>query len=366
MNQVRIFFADPSSRSLYPSNLSLENVYSAPMDLAVGENSVRAQLPTDLEVRQGMGLPGASQVITRRHPSSPTWRLTSGATLVPVAAATLGGAVYLHVESAGEDHLFLRTTSHISDFRDRTFFGVVGNQLLRALNHRTSYSHFDPETETEHKLTLSEDRSTADVADILLTAVASWGDFEPDFQDELEQWSFENYLYEIDGPAAERGYVSFIPTVDGKSTVKRKWYDADTLQRREVRYAGQPIRDGEDRLDWLAKAGLNEARYLGAFTRDRIDVSAESIKTGNVFALMIDHCRTLDGTRTLRQVEIEYFKTRSLLPPVEALVLEELEVVVERVRRAFQCAGVEWAEGFYSKKSWLKGAPLSPAAPLSD
>lgn len=79
----------------------------------------------------------------------------------------------------------------------------------------------------------------------------------PEYQGEFQTHYFDNHMFDALGPDHERGYASFIPTVDGRHVLKRQWFAEDTFARREQLFTDievSPDRFGEY---LLAEHGLH-------------------------------------------------------------------------------------------------------------
>jgi len=52
---------------------------------------------------------------------------------------------------------------------------------------------------------------------------------------ELQDGTFENYLFEVTAPKTEKGYISFIRSPNNNYIIKHKIYNRDQLKRTELR-----------------------------------------------------------------------------------------------------------------------------------
>jgi hypothetical protein len=222
-------------------------------------------------------------------------------------------------------------------------------------NHQCYYRKCMPGHEAEHKFTFT------DAVDIWALIVEVYDElraarlpgFVMEYGDEFQRWDYENHLFEVVDPPEERGYVSFIPRTDGRHNMKRKWYAEDALTRREEQYSGVQVAGSlEDEI--AARFGV-EVRRLPSFRRVRYDVNLESVRTGHVYGIFFDHCPLLDDpTVALSQCEVEYLRTRSVLPPDEAAVFPELQLVADWTAELLDRRGARYRRDFYSKLSFLR------------
>lgn len=175
----------------------------------------------------------------------------------------------------------------------------------------------------------------------------------------FEQWDFANHLFEITEPEPERGYIAFIPAIDGRSwIIRRKRYDRDQEIRREeltndVRLGLHPdlrqvIRD---------RYGLTPA-WGAIYRRVRYNVMLESLATGHVYSIMYDRCTTdQPGVPPLVQAEIEYLRSRTLRAAPRDDVLAGLGQLTDWTRDLLRRETVSFAEDHLSKLTWLRPRP---------
>ncbi len=230
-------------------------------------------------------------------------------------------------------------------------------------NHQCCFQTHRPDQEIEHKFTLPDDVDPWRLANELLAAVC--GGLLPgwigEYRNEFEQWVFDNHLFAIDTPAVERGYVSFIPAADGRWIVKRKWFDRDGPVRREQRWRGVDLPDGVDLAgEVTARFGVTP-EWGGSFRRVRYDVNVESLRTGHGYAVMFDRCTlptdpsSMSGAEVvLVQCEVEYLRSRTVLPVDEEMLMGEFAWLVDAVRRWLGAQGVRTVEDHRSKLTFLR------------
>ncbi len=126
-----------------------------------------------------------------------------------------------------------------------------------------------------------------------------------------------------------------------------------------VGYTAQRKRSGED--GEIADFGAYIMKRFGAagiglppFRQVRYDVNSESLATGHVYGIFFDHSMVLHGDAALRQCELEYLRTRSVLPVREDDVLRELDEIVGWLGGFLERNGIKTSRGVYSKLSFLK------------
>ncbi|HEX8742818.1 MAG TPA: hypothetical protein VF712_06775 [Thermoleophilaceae bacterium] len=225
-------------------------------------------------------------------------------------------------------------------------------------NHQCYYRKVRPGQETEHKFTF-EEPGAVDVWALIVAVydelrAARLPGFIMEYGDEFQRWDYENHLFEVVDPPEERGYISFIPRTDGRHNMKRKWYEADALTRREEQYSGIDLTGSFEETIGARFDGL-ELRRLPSFRRVRYDVNLESVRTGHVYGIFFDHCPLLeDPSVALSQCEVEYLRTRSVLPPDEEAVFPELQVVADWTAALLDRRGARYRRDFYSKLSFLR------------
>lgn len=105
----------------------------------------------------------------------------------------------------------------------------------------------------------------------------------------FEQWDFPSHIYEIAAPEAERGYIAFNPAVDGSWGIRRKWFTADAVIRREELTVGLALGPDPDlravitdRLAWLPRgaAATGASAITCCWSRCAAGTSSRSCSTG--------------------------------------------------------------------------------------
>jgi hypothetical protein len=222
-------------------------------------------------------------------------------------------------------------------------------------NHQYYYRKFWPGDELEHKLTLPPEVDIYGLAVEFrnLIGTAGFSEYVWEYGDVFQQWDFDNHLYEVPGPPAEAGYISFIPDSTGLHVVKRKWFQEDGFRRRESKWLGVDV--GESFDEYLRTSAKVNARYLGTFRRTRFDISCESKRSGNVHAIMIDRCQIRDPPGPdLCQIEIEYLHSRTLRDEAAAAVEKELGYLVGEVSKVLSARRIPFRADSLSKMTYLR------------
>jgi hypothetical protein len=175
----------------------------------------------------------------------------------------------------------------------------------------------------------------------------------PRLGDDFEMHDFDNYLFDVAAPADQRGYVSFMSVQPGTYWIKRKQFTTDALIRPET--ISGPIQP-QQALDAYVRDVLElEARPLPPFRRIRYDIMLESIRTGNHYCIMFDRCTVHHSPdETLVQCEIEYIRSRRVLPFDETDVLDEFHALTAWCGSFLTGQGISSSAGYYSKLSFLR------------
>jgi len=168
---------------------------------------------------------------------------------------------------------------------------------------------------------------------------------------------FDNYLCEITEPEQECGYISFIPAADGSWIVKRKWFDRDAPIRRERRWRGVTLPARPDFAEEIRKRFSVSPAWGAPFRRVRYDINLESLVTGHGYSVMFDRCTTpLAPSAAVVQCEVEYLRSRTLLPVDDAKLMNEFGWLIRATRESLEARRVEAIEDHLSKLSFLRNA----------
>jgi hypothetical protein len=229
-------------------------------------------------------------------------------------------------------------------------------------NHQCYYTKCFPGREFEFKLNLAPpvDIWSLNMDFYNMIRAGALPGYMLEYHDEFQAWDYMNQVFEVTSPESERGYISFIVNPNGRYLIKRKWYVEDQLERGEVHEKDVAVT--QPLLDFVRGRYGVEARALPAFRRTRYDVNFESQKSGHVYGIFFDINVIVDlEAAPLAQCEVEYLRSRTLVPPDSGLVMPELVAVTAWVRAELDRRGVRYEQGFYSKLSFLKDAVAAAA-----
>lgn len=271
----------------------------------------------------------------------------------------------LHVHSQirflAEDACFIRTTPEplvVRDVAELTWFAEAvrrhAQNFLFLNNHQRYYQRCFPGQELEYKYTMTTPVDIWTLTVELFGVLKGGGlpGYVMEYRDEFQAWDYLNNLYQVTHPEAERGYVSFIPTTDGKNLVKRKWFAADSFNRRETHTYGVQPPDGYEAYlrDELAVSAVR----LPPFRRVRYDVNIESARTGHVYGIFFDQVNLVDAPDlALYQCELEYLRSRTVIEVHEDDVLTEIAEIAAWLEKFLREHGISDERGVYSKLSFL-------------
>jgi hypothetical protein len=288
--------------------------------------------------------------------------------LVPlfhVAVRDEGDGPRAHVHSqirfTAQDACFIRITPEplaVADVRELGWLPeAVRLHADRALflnNHQRYYRKCFPGQEMEYKYTLEPPADVWSLTVELYRRLRA-GDlpgYLMEYRDEFQAWDYVNHLFQVTAPEADRGYVSFIPTTDGRNLVKRKWYAADTFSRRESHTYGVGAEQGFE--TWIREELGVESTRLPSFRRVRYDVNFESARTGHVYGIFFDHVSLLDAPEVmLSQCELEYLRSRTAVEPDEDAVVAEMDEIACWLEAYLREHGLNDERGYYSKLTFL-------------
>lgn len=271
--------------------------------------------------------------------------------------------LYVHVDSYHGQARFLKlpTAPVPPAAAIGQLLASIDEHYLRLNNYLCFRVKLRPDVELEHKFTLTGDPDVFQLAHDTLRHAAAGGlaGFIVEFREEIQQWDFLNHVYAIEEPADQAGYVSFIPTSDGRCTVKRKLFTADTDERPETRNRGVEV--GADLAAHVRdELGLTPA-WHASFRRIRYDVSVEAIGSGNVFGIAFDRNTIIDeagqripGLPELVQCEIEYIYCQALTGADWDSVRADLVSLRTALSAYFDQRGIDNYQRHESKLTFLR------------
>jgi hypothetical protein len=147
--------------------------------------------------------------------------------------------------------------------------------------------------------------------------------------------------------------------VDGSWIIRRKWFAADAVIRREELTDHVDLGPDPD-LDAVIRQrhGLSPA-WAGCYRRVRYNVLLESLRSGHVFSVMFDRCTDVSGgVAPLHQVEVEYIRSRTIgsHDPARDGVMDDFALLSGWTGQMLSGSGVAALQDNLSKLSWLRPA----------
>ncbi|WP_448195444.1 hypothetical protein [Pseudomonas aeruginosa] len=266
---------------------------------------------------------------------------------------------YMAVEATARHLLALRfcTVAHPPGDHDyRAIQALVTRsqasliERLPLLNSRFGYFQWRPEVEFERKFTFQDLPDTWNLVTDLYARLYSGTlhGFFPECHKGFQVFDYENHIFDIVGEPEELGYISFIPQVNGNVTVKRKWFQENAELRRESLWWDQSIRLSDLAVE--ARSRVNaDILALPVFRRKRFDVNFESLKSGHVYGVYFDICRTVDAPveHSFGQVEVEYCRSRTAFLLED--IFEEFNYLAKYVEQFLLERKVTYEEDLFSK-----------------
>ncbi len=237
----------------------------------------------------------------------------------------------------------------------------IDEHFLRIANHRCFQVKLKPDVELEHKFTLTGHPDVYALSRDSLRLARSGGlpGFKVEFREEIQAWDFLNYIYAIEEPVDEAGYVSFIPTTDGRYTVKRKIYTEDADERIELRNRHVDI--GTDLETYLHDVMALTPAWNASFRRVRYDVYVEAVDSGNVIAITYDRSTVIDrsghlipAAAELTQCEMEYAYSLALTGATYSSVRQDLDRLRILMSAYFDERGIDNYQRHESKLTFLR------------
>ncbi|WP_424534257.1 hypothetical protein ACOZ38_28600 [Sphaerisporangium viridialbum] len=291
---------------------------------------------------------------------------TAAPGLVPLcylAQHASGYHVFAQIRFHPEDACFIRTTPMpVGDGPVEALrwlnpaLEAHASAVLRLNNHKRYFQTHFAGTELEHKYNLAPGTDIWAAAMELLKALRHGvlDGCQPEYRDEFQIYFTENHLFDVTGPEEELGYASFIRTVNGGHVLKRKWYAEDTFARREQLFPDVDVRPGGFEEYLREKMGL-QVRTMPPFRRVRYDIQCESMVTGHIYGIFLDHCSLLAARDlVLSQCELEYRRSRSFLDHDQNEVLAEMERISHWLQDYLTARGLTQERTYYSKRTFLR------------
>jgi len=234
-------------------------------------------------------------------------------------------------------------------------------------NHACWLRNLLPGLEAEHKFTLPAD---TDIWDLAVTthqhvrdgAIGGWI-CEHGNDGGFTQGDYTSHLFAITRPASERGYIAFMPAINGPGyLIRRKRYARDQVLRREDLTPAPELAAAPADLPQVIRDryGLTPA-WGAAYRRVRYNVMLESLRTGHVFSIMYDRC-TAEHAADLIQAEVEYLRSRTLRASSQRQILRQLSELRDWTRDLLARNGITHTEDQMSKLTWLGHQRRPPMA----
>lgn len=274
--------------------------------------------------------------------------------------------LYSQLRYSENDIIFIKTNNQkesYSGFKDNLESNIDSIFIKKAIeyhnknavflgNHQCYYRKEESDFEIEYKFNLLNNADPWKLCIDLYNEIktGNLNNYILEYKDEFQKWDYLNYLFEITGPEADIGYISFIPQTNNKYLIKRKIYKYDQLKRKEIHFKNIDIKGS---LDEYLKNNFNvDFIEYPPFRRVRYDINIESLITGNVHGIFFDYI-SIDGrANVLMQCEIEYLRTRSLFSNQE--YKNEMDEIKNFVINFLKNKKVDYIETFYSKLNFLK------------
>lgn len=295
--------------------------------------------------------------------------------LVPlfyISGTDTGVHVYSQIRFLAEDACFIRITPEPlaadTDPEDLAWLPAAlelhARRFLFLNNHQRYYRKLFGGNELEYKYTLDAPDCWTLTAEMQRRIRAGLlPGYVMEYRDEFQAWDYLNHLFDVVGPEGEQGYVSFIPTTDGRHLVKRKWYRQDTFNRRETHTYGVQVEDDGGFEAYVERELGVEAVRLPSFRRVRYDVNFESVRTGHVYGIFFDHCSLVAAPHIiLNQCELEYLRSRTAVEPEESAALAEMAEIAAWLEDFLREHGLDATRGYYSKRTFLQEAVAAHGA----
>lgn len=223
------------------------------------------------------------------------------------------------------------------------------------LNDTCWYTRWKHDMELERKFTFKGIPDTWSLNAALYDSINLRGElhgFVPELDMALQVFDYDNHIFEVmDEPS--KGYISFIPQANKKVAIKQKWFTHNAELRKENIVHDLTL--GYDEFEEKARemAG-GEVKRLAAFRRKRFDVNFESLRTGNIYGVYFDICRSLErpAEYAFSQCEVEYCRSRTMHDYRD--VLEEYEQVCAFVEKFLKEQQVPYERNLYSKLDFAR------------
>lgn len=301
-------------------------------------------------------------VLTRLQPDG----IPQAIALVPMVIAVEDGrqrALYHYVQQAEPGAIYLQyhcaPSGGESRWNDLLALLEAGaprlSQAWPLLNDDCWFTKWRADMEMERKFTFVGIPDTWQLINRLYDEILDHRmvGYVPELDRDFQVFDYESHIFEVTGDPDEAGYISFIPQADGRMTVKRKWFVENTEIRRET-VTGNVDIDLAQMSAHVATMTQAQVCKLPVFRRKRFDVNFESLRTGNIYGVYFDICRTAEPQHAFSQCEVEYCRTRTFQPLHD--VIEEFEQVADYVKRFLERERIPFRHDTFSKLDFVREA----------
>jgi hypothetical protein len=284
-----------------------------------------------------------------------------------------GWAPYTQLSLSGAELMFIRLPGDV--LRGNPFDPMTAKRWVTDLgrrhrahgaqlnNHQRWFINVREGLEIEQKFTLPGNPDIWRLA-LAVRDIVAHGDLPgwiTESGNDFEQWDFPNHVFEIREPRDERGYIAFIPAVDGRWIIRRKRYETDSPIRREHLIEGLTLPDNPDLAAIIGQRFGVQPHWVGTYQRLRYNVMLESLDTGHVFSVMFDRCSTDLDVPDLFQVEVEYVRSRTVVrrDPQDDGLMDDFDTVRTWTAQILAAQEVPAVQDHLSKLTWLRAGVRS-------
>lgn len=274
--------------------------------------------------------------------------------------------LYHFNDTAWHGTLFLKYEDvSFNSLEGETDWALCINAMEKAYPRLLKYRHLFNDTcwytrwnngmELERKYTFNDIPDTWALNVALYQSVNINGDldgFIPELDMSFQVFDYNNHIFEVLEPSS-KGYISFIPQTNHKVAIKQKWFEENAELRKETILYDEDVSKENYEAKARDMAG-GEVIRLAPFRRKRFDINFESLKTGNIFGVYFDICRSLEKPLdyAFSQCEVEYCRSRTLFEHKE--VMEEYEKICSFVKKFLEQRNLKFQEDLYSKLDFAR------------
>ncbi len=220
----------------------------------------------------------------------------------------------------------------------------------RSINDACNHGRWRQDMELERKFTFVDIPDTWRLINAFYSHIIDGGfeGFVPEVGLEFQTFDYIVEIFDVLEPQDQKGYIAFIPQVNGKTCVKQKWFASNKELRKETLSFDVQL-DRSEFEDHARSLCGGVVQRLPAYRRKRFDVNFESLRTGNVYGVFFDICRTVDApiANWFSQCEVEYCRSRTFGELTE--ILDQYEHVCGLVENFFDAQNIQYSKDMYSK-----------------